>query len=565
MKKNFFLILSAGMLALLACNKVADVSVEETDEEFGFGIMTEEFSYVETKAQEATSIVSFKAESTQGAAGSETNAAPCWNNIVFASDGEATPTYKSTPAKYWPRPNPNYNFYAVAARSGSNGAADAATAPDMVFGAAGTTITLAAGDNNKDVTCAYSPTGIITYRQKNMLTFEHIYARISTVKITANPLYDMTNITVKLKNVKTGGVYNLRTGKNQHDGTGWSSKVPADGNNPVLYTCASIPRGNNNTGMNNDLYVVPGQYKLLATWTVTNDDYTQTFTEKESANYIDLVGGSVNNIIGDLTGNGVEITYSVALTPWGSNTEDNVSFPVTELGNFGGLNIAPAPLYYNGSTFEIKDTEWNHDSYQTYYGKTSGSYYFGYVELGQYFDSRGNSFSTSSGSIDNNGNKISCVGHNDWRLPTFSDWNIIIGTSRAGSSVNGNSGSRYAIIQLEGINHAGSNTPIGLLLFPDSKTITGKTLSGINNTTCTTGVTGSELNNYLDQGCVFIPASGCFLDGHSDYGGNTGFYWSTYQSGWAYTLKFNSSLVQADYTISMTQPHMPARLVRSVN
>ena len=332
MRKLSSFICVFGIVTLLSCNKQEQgqaVSFDEalSDSEMVFDAVDSAVEVEATKATAATSITSFKAEATKGSAGSENSDAPYWNNVVFTSDGAGTPTYKASPAKYWPLTNPSYNIYAVAATSGS-AAATAAAAPNLTFAAAGTTISMAAA-YDKDVVCAYEPVADITYKTKNTLTFDHIFARLSTVKVTASGVYAISNITIKLVNAKTGGTYNLRTGHGQVNGTGWSSTVPADGNNPTIYTYAgSIASGSNNTGSNNDLYVVPGNYYINATWTASNDDYTQTFTTNSSSTIL-LEGGKINAIEANLTGNATEITFSVVLTAWGNKTISNVNFPTS--------------------------------------------------------------------------------------------------------------------------------------------------------------------------------------------------------------------------------------------
>ena len=176
-------------------------------------------------------------------------------------------------------------------------------------------------------------------------------------------------------------------------------------------------------------------------------------------------------------------------------------------------------MYYNGTSFEIKDS-WNYDSYNTVYGKSSGSYYFNFLQMGELFEKSG--FSTSDGNIIN---ELDPIG--GWRLPTQTEWSSIVGTTRAGSTVNDTT-SHYALIQLTVVTHAGRSTPNGLLIFPDGETITGKTLSGVDNTTQTTGVTLAELNAYLEQGCVFLPASGYYHTAENWMdGGYSGYYWSS--------------------------------------
>ena len=259
-----------------------------------------------------------------------------------------------------------------------------------------------------------------------------------------------------------------------------------------------------------------------------------------------------------------DIVIPKVLTGWSANTD----------GTFGGLHISPMPLYYNDTSFELRtaDKEDNNvSSYNSKYGKVSGSYYFNFIDLGSYFDADGGSFSTSSGDIDNT-NKISYDGHDDWRLPTQAEWCTITtgdspGTSREGSTVNGNSGSKYAIIQLTGVTHAGNSTPYGLLLFPDGETISGKTLIGINNTSATSGVTLAELQAYLDQGCAFLPASG-YCDpegvGWKDHGIG-GYLWSSTQvaaTSYANFLGFGTGYLDPSDNNSKLYYYRPARLVR---
>ena len=156
--------------------------------------------------------------------------------------------------------------------------------------------------------------------------------------------------------------------------------------------------------------------------------------------------------------------------------------------------------------------------------KVNGSTCFSFCDMGQLFEE--NDFSDSDGDIDNLLDPFS-----GWRLPTQAEWAAFVGATRTGSTVNGNTGKHYALIKLTGVSHAGSSTPNGLLIFPDGKSITGKILSGMDNNTQTTGVTESELNTYLAQGCAFLPASGRNIldeewEDEGD-GGSYGYYWTS--------------------------------------
>ena len=222
---------------------------------------------------------------------------------------------------------------------------------------------------------------------------------------------------------------------------------------------------------------------------------------------------------------------------------------------FAGTVISQGPLYYGSNGYEIKDS-WNYDSYNSVYGKTSGSYYFNFLELGALFEKSG--FTTADGDIENMLDPLT-----RWRLPSKDEWTSIIGTTRAGSTVNGNTSKHYALIQLTGVTHAGSSTPQGLLIFPDNETITGATLTNMDNSTCNTGITEAQLNSYLVQGCIFLPASG-YYNGSWTTGG---YYWSSneYDTTNAYRISFSNgtiNLASSDYKSSC---YLPVYLVKNMD
>ena len=205
-----------------------------------------------------------------------------------------------------------------------------------------------------------------------------------------------------------------------------------------------------------------------------------------------------------------------------------IAEPAPEPDNtFAGLHIAPGPLTYTtAGGYAIADG-WNHHSYGSIKGKNDGSYYFDFIDMGRLFEKA--EFSMDDGDIENLLNPL-----DGWRLPTETELESILGTqvggiysfSRAGSTVNGEAGKHWALVQLEGVSYAGTSTPNGLLIFPDGKTITGRALDEMDNTTQTTGMTNAELDAYLAQGCAFLPADGYYYYGWY-YGGEYGDYWSS--------------------------------------
>lgn len=212
---------------------------------------------------------------------------------------------------------------------------------------------------------------------------------------------------------------------------------------------------------------------------------------------------------------------------------------------FGGLTIAPAPLYYGANGFEIKDNDWNHNSYNDKYGLVEGSYHFNFVDLGSYFDSDGASFDENSGSIDN-ANTISYGGKTDWRLPTKDELASLITTDplvRPGSTVNGRANSHMTIA------YAGK---WGLLIFPDNKTITGAELTDIDNLarSSNNSLGAQGVNNYLNQGCIFLPCCGYYNPDGGNWKWGGGDTMSVYGSATEYntTNKYCLSTQRANGT-----------------
>lgn len=240
---------------------------------------------VATKAtvENQTTLTSFNVAAATGIAGASD--AQVWNG-VFSKDGSL---FKG--GKYWPSTNPTYHFYA------SNAA--------VTVSASGATVAAA---NTKDVVCAYLPASEVGYKATNSLAFEHVFARIGDVTVSAATGYTLSGVSITLV-PKTGGTYNLFSGAGKTDGTGWSATI--DG------TATGIANATAGT-KSNDIYLVPGQYELTATWTATNGNYTQTYSNKKKT--VSIVGGKVNKITTTLGGEASEIEFNITVADWGENT-----------------------------------------------------------------------------------------------------------------------------------------------------------------------------------------------------------------------------------------------------
>ena len=245
----------------------------------------------------------------------------------------------------------------------------------------------------------------------------------------------------------------------------------------------------------------------------------------------------------NFTLNKIEVTPTVL--DWNNETSE-VQIPIPEPpATIAGLVFAAGSLAYEGGQYVIKDN-WNYSSYNSAYGKTEGSTYFNFYELGQLFEKADYS-DYDDGDIENNLDPFG-----GWRLPTLEEWEKVVTTDasvREGSTVNGTPNAHWAFIRLTGVTFAGNTTPYGLLVFPDGKTITGKTLVGVDNVSnSTSGVTSAELNAYLEQGCLFLPCAGIY-DPVNDCWYDGGNYRSNRESGdgGSYYLHFDDHIVDLNW------------------
>lgn len=215
-------------------------------------------------------------------------------------------------------------------------------------------------------------------------------------------------------------------------------------------------------------------------------------------------------------------TVVEAYSTFGNQSSNTVSLNceyIPHIYKVAELSISSGPLYYGSNGYEIKDS-WNYDSYDSVYGKSVGSTYFNFIEMGQLFDNSG--FTSSDGDILNVEDPL-----DGWRLPTKDEWLEIVGTNRSGSTINGSAHTHYALIVVTGATTVYGNNPItGILVFPDGENIIGKHLSNVDNNNTNSDVSIEELNAYLSQGCVFIPANSKYNSSNNEWyaGGSDGKY-----------------------------------------
>ncbi len=224
---------------------------------------------VQTKTTEITTLPSTLYYSmTTGTIGSETSKIESASGNV-GSGKIATGVYQSlTPT--------SYNYYV------SNAA--------ITFSASGSTISAA---NTTDVIA-----GKVTSNETNpSVKLDHIFARTGTLTLNTQGDYALSNVSwnIESSSAGTGGIYNIANGR-------WSSVTKL--------SSTAITK-------DSDMYLVPGDYTLSVTYTLSKGDWNQTFNKKAT---VTLVAGKVNNITGTASGgNASEISITVTLTEWGTN------------------------------------------------------------------------------------------------------------------------------------------------------------------------------------------------------------------------------------------------------
>ena len=213
----------------------------------------------------------FFVSSTTGTTGSETS---LFSAARFTKDG----TFFSGPAS-WPMEEPAGGMHFVASNL------------EPVFSASGSTVS---ATNDTDVVCAYLENP--SFGSVNTLSFEHIFARIGEMTVLADTGYALSDISITIVPA-TGGTYNIVEGSGHDDRTGWSSLVSGS---PV--SLASV-EGTNSP----DLYLVPGRYPILLSWTaVKGGAPAEHFTDISAAltvssgaisKYVITLGGTPNPVI----------------------------------------------------------------------------------------------------------------------------------------------------------------------------------------------------------------------------------------------------------------------------
>lgn len=272
-----FVIISLAVLALgaVSCNKQeAGASDSLKGSEIVLGLGDGVDVSVETKATAVTSISgtyyfgATTGTSTEATKYSKTSATVSSNKIATGKYQTATPTA--------------YNWYVTNSSSLSVGA--------------NTTVSAA---NGTDVVCGRAAASTST---TPAVTLEHIFARTGTVSASCAAsdasLSSVSYTIIGKSDINgTAGTYNLKT-------AAWTAA------STKLTTATAL------TGTS-DMYLIPGTYTIVVTYTYTRGDYVNTFTKSAD---VTLQKGKIHNIAITVPDAGSAIQISLTLTAWSSTT-----------------------------------------------------------------------------------------------------------------------------------------------------------------------------------------------------------------------------------------------------
>ena len=156
------------------------------------------------------------------------------------------------------------------------------------------------------MTVANNGTDIIVGKSSSSSTtpsvvLNHIFARTGTFTCNTQSGYTISNVSWTISSsgsvTGTAGTYDMAS-------QSWTSRSSA-----LAETAVSS---------GSDLFLLPGQYTVKVTYTLTKGDYVATFTKSGT---VTLVAGKVNNISCTAIGaSASEIVISCSLTAWGTQS-----------------------------------------------------------------------------------------------------------------------------------------------------------------------------------------------------------------------------------------------------
>ena len=330
MKQNlkFFVGLAAIVAGLAACDNQALDPVVSNPDQIAFridGPMFEASAGTKSITEVAISDLVTNGFRVHALAADPDNDWGTADPVIFTQMSGTV--YGST--KFWPATDPQYSFYAVYPSS-------YAITRDVTDGA---NISLVNVSSDVIAAKAVHPDVGSLYKQVNDLNFQHILACLDNVNVKALDGYSIDNLVIRMTPVKTAD-YNIKlewgaaaTANRNYDSSSAQAiyTLVPEGENPNPFGDADA-NGEKTSSSSPDLLLVPGNYELSATWTVTQgvapDAVSRTYTDKRVR--VQLDPGKKSTVTVRL---GAQIMFDVSVTAWDTativDTDGNLTFPVS--------------------------------------------------------------------------------------------------------------------------------------------------------------------------------------------------------------------------------------------
>lgn len=297
--KTLLLFALAGTILAAACEKNVGPAPVKSSREITFGVAGNRNLDIFTKG--ATPVGNDNLGTLYVSA--ITDSGYAFQNAGFAESGDG----KWKGGKYWPVTDPTYIFAA------SNMSIEGSSSHPYV-----------SVNTDTDVVVDYltSP----TFQADNTLELRHIFAQIGTVTMKAPDGYTVSDLKLRIRPIQQGFYY--------LDTDSWTAGEPADDDVYIFGTAdagVDLGVGGSETSDDNDLWLVPGDYTLTATYTISIDAFSETKTATATVtfaqgynNHIGLSSGAANiPTPGDIQ----ELSFTVNVTAW---DEQNVTASFTE-------------------------------------------------------------------------------------------------------------------------------------------------------------------------------------------------------------------------------------------
>lgn len=277
MKPQFFLF--ATILLAASCHKQnPNILPEDLQRQVVF---SEEVAPMRTKATPVTELQSFYASAVT--LGENNQEEEIWTSVPFSRTGDVF-----SGNKWWPLTNPDYYFYAS----------------NIPLRHADHTTYLDVTNTATDVVCAYRTHG--SFRDVTQLNFKHVLARLGQVNVSAASGYTVSDIDIRITPYVSGTLDILANNDTMLD-RGWSNRTPGS---------ATVIASSTPGTKENDIYLLPGNYRVTASWTATQGDYSETYLGQTTM--VSLRKGIITRLSIELGGDAAGIQLSTNVQAWGA-------------------------------------------------------------------------------------------------------------------------------------------------------------------------------------------------------------------------------------------------------